>query len=126
MTRKCNPRHRISRGSTWSALEIRLMEDNRLMSPNAMVRVLASHGISRTKDAVSNQMYRLGLKGGGDAAPPINYRALDADFCAALRAAHPEKETGPRKEIVRDGIPRPFPRALRSLGSGWQIEVGGE
>jgi hypothetical protein len=102
------------------------MEENRLKSAEIMVRIFASYGIHRTKDAISNQMYRLGLKGGGDATPIINYRDLDKGFCAALRAAHPEKETGPRKEIVRDGIPRSFPRSMRSLGSGWQIEIGGE
>lgn len=124
MTRNCAPRHNVCKGSSWSPLEVRLMEENRLKCPNDLVRIFAAHGIRRTNDAIKNQMYRLGLRGAGDADPPINYRGMDKAFCEAVRAAHPDKETGPIRSRHRDGIPTVIPRAVGPMGSGWQIDGG--
>ena len=124
MTSKRSARHNVYRPPTWSALENSLLEENQSKTPCEMVRIFAQHGLSRTNRAITHQRYRLGLKKDVESTPPIDYREMDKTFCMAMRAAHPDKETGPIRWRHRDGIPTIIPRAIGPMGSGWQIDGG--
>ena len=100
-----------------------IIESNSHRPPSQIVKMLADGGFPRSANSVSGYLARSTLRAESPRPGETpDYAGLDAAFCAALRAAHPERETGPRGAEPRDGIATRYSPPFRHLGSGWQIE----
>lgn len=103
--------------------EKEIIERNSHLQPSHIVKMLSGSGFSRSTNSVKGYLARSTLR--AEAPSPgetPDYAGLDAAFCAALRAAHPERETGPCGAEPRGGIATHYSAPFRHLGSGWQIE----